>query len=147
MIRRPPRSTRTDTLFPYTTLFRSIVSAERPPHIEGRAGERFEGVLPPVSEAPCFSIRKPASRLHTLDDYVADGLMTERQADALRAAVTQRCNMLVAGGPSPGKTTPANALLAEMSGADSRVILIEDKREPQFPRPATAARRPRPRHR
>src|SRR3546814_14693085 len=27
MIRRPPRSTRTDTLFPYTTLFRSGVSA------------------------------------------------------------------------------------------------------------------------
>src|SRR3546814_5488160 len=29
MIRRPPRSTRTDTLFPYTTLFRS---GDRPPH-------------------------------------------------------------------------------------------------------------------
>src|SRR3546814_4023420 len=28
MIRRPPRSTRTDTLFPYTTLFRSLLSAE-----------------------------------------------------------------------------------------------------------------------
>src|SRR3546814_8389466 len=28
MIRRPPRSTRTDTLFPYTTLFRSLVGAE-----------------------------------------------------------------------------------------------------------------------
>src|SRR3546814_3410995 len=27
MIRRPPRSTRTDTLFPYTTLFRSVVIA------------------------------------------------------------------------------------------------------------------------
>src|SRR3546814_2406559 len=27
MIRRPPRSTRTDTLFPYTTLFRSIMAA------------------------------------------------------------------------------------------------------------------------
>src|SRR3546814_17941537 len=27
MIRRPPRSTRTDTLFPYTTLFRSVTSA------------------------------------------------------------------------------------------------------------------------
>src|SRR3546814_15695596 len=26
MIRRPPRSTRTDTLFPYTTLFRSYIS-------------------------------------------------------------------------------------------------------------------------
>src|SRR3546814_2502806 len=27
MIRRPPRSTRTDTLFPYTTLFRSVPDA------------------------------------------------------------------------------------------------------------------------
>src|SRR3546814_12145645 len=30
MIRRPPRSTRTDTLFPYTTLFRSVDAAEVP---------------------------------------------------------------------------------------------------------------------
>src|SRR3546814_2781299 len=29
MIRRPPSSTRTDTLFPYTTLFRSLVDAPR----------------------------------------------------------------------------------------------------------------------
>src|SRR3546814_12263283 len=29
MIRRPPRSTRTDTLFPYTTLFRSVVLDQR----------------------------------------------------------------------------------------------------------------------
>src|SRR3546814_2878693 len=29
MIRRPPRSTRTDTLFPYTTLFRSLVISQR----------------------------------------------------------------------------------------------------------------------
>src|SRR3546814_11612143 len=30
MIRRPPRSTRTDTLFPYTTLFRSVVGGSDP---------------------------------------------------------------------------------------------------------------------
>src|SRR3546814_14169504 len=37
MIRRPPRSTRTDTLFPYTTLFRSagLPKAELHLHIEG----------------------------------------------------------------------------------------------------------------
>src|SRR3546814_20808368 len=29
MIRRPPRSTRTDTLFPYTTLFRSVADRRR----------------------------------------------------------------------------------------------------------------------
>src|SRR3546814_20042040 len=33
MIRRPPRSTRTDTLFPYTTLFRSVGRA-RPVHAQ-----------------------------------------------------------------------------------------------------------------
>src|SRR3546814_2421339 len=33
MIRRPPRSTRTDTLFPYTTLFRSKAPEERHPSI------------------------------------------------------------------------------------------------------------------
>src|SRR3546814_9051717 len=32
MIRRPPRSTRTDTLFPYTTLFRSYRNADQEPH-------------------------------------------------------------------------------------------------------------------
>src|SRR3546814_17170462 len=37
MIRRPPRSTRTDTLFPYTTLFRSIV--EVPPHFVQRVDD------------------------------------------------------------------------------------------------------------
>src|SRR3546814_10543394 len=31
MIRRPPRSTRTDTLFPYTTLFRSSMNAQGSP--------------------------------------------------------------------------------------------------------------------
>src|SRR3546814_19214419 len=33
MIRRPPRSTRTDTLFPYTTLFRSVDAAHVRGHI------------------------------------------------------------------------------------------------------------------
>jgi type IV secretion system protein VirB11 len=123
-----------------------IISAELPPHIEGSAGERFEGVLPPVATAPCFSIRKPAQRLYTLEDYVADGLMGEATAGALRAAVTQRYNILVAGGTSSGKTTLANALLAEMASVDSRVILIEDTRELQCPLPDTVALRTRPPH-
>ncbi|OJU15163.1 MULTISPECIES: P-type conjugative transfer ATPase TrbB [unclassified Sphingomonas] len=123
---------------------RPIISAELPPYAEGRAGERFEGVLPPVSTGPCFSIRKPAERLHTLDDYVADGIMTAAAADALRAAVTQHFNILVAGGTSSGKTTLANALLAEMGRVDARVILIEDTRELQSPLPDTVALRTRP---
>src|SRR3546814_4420213 len=40
MIRRPPRSTRTDTLFPYTTLFRSLQRRRRPISRLRRAGNR-----------------------------------------------------------------------------------------------------------
>src|SRR3546814_9095489 len=36
MIRRPPRSTRTDTLFPYTTLFRSARARPSSPHVRAR---------------------------------------------------------------------------------------------------------------
>src|SRR3546814_8122054 len=38
MIRRPPRSTRTDTLFPYTTLFRSFSTHSVPPNLRPAAG-------------------------------------------------------------------------------------------------------------
>src|SRR3546814_13880740 len=43
MIRRPPRSTRTDTLFPYTTLFRSTALRLRPRCADG-GGPRAEQV-------------------------------------------------------------------------------------------------------
>lgn len=122
---------------------RPIVSAELPASSDGQAGERFEGLLPPVSTAPCFSIRKPAQRLYALGDYVADGIMSAIAADVLRAAVARRLNILVAGGTSSGKTTLANALLAEMAGVDARVILIEDTRELQSPAPDTVALRTR----
>src|SRR3546814_20831474 len=48
MIRRPPRSTRTDTLFPYTTLFRSIAAAaaqEFPP-LTGRVVDQADLIAP-----------------------------------------------------------------------------------------------------
>ncbi|PAP98909.1 P-type conjugative transfer ATPase TrbB [Mesorhizobium mediterraneum] len=102
-----------------------IVSAELP------SGERFEGLLPPVVLAPCFAIRKPAAKVYTLADYVAERIMLPLQADALKKAVHERRNMLIAGGTSSGKTTLANALLAEVAECDDRVILIEDTRELQ----------------
>jgi P-type conjugative transfer ATPase TrbB len=120
-----------------------IVSAELPPHGEG-AGERFEGVLPPVSLAPCFSIRKPAAKIYTLLDYVSDGVMPAETARLLSLAVVDRKNILVAGGTSSGKTTLANALLAEMAHLDERVILIEDTRELQCAASDVVALRTRP---
>src|SRR3546814_1559444 len=45
MLRRPPRSTRTDTLFPYTTLFRSLLaaSADRDHRLFDCAEDRMPG--------------------------------------------------------------------------------------------------------
>ena len=102
------------------------VSAELP-----ETGERFEGLLPPVVAAPSFAIRKPAVAVFTLGDYVAGGIMTAWQAEALADAVAARRNILVAGGTSSGKTTLTNALLAEVAKTDDRVVLIEDTRELQ----------------
>src|SRR3546814_8931807 len=45
MIRRPPRSTRTDTLFPYTTLFRSIGRDAVEDVRRNKAHQQFTGLL------------------------------------------------------------------------------------------------------
>ena len=103
-----------------------IVSAELP-----ETGERFEGVMPPVAPAPCFSIRKPAQVLYRLPDYVAARIMTPPQAQLLREAVEDRRNIVVVGGTSSGKTTLVNALLAEVATLGERVVILEDTRELQ----------------
>ena len=101
-----------------------IVSAELPPR-----GERFEGVLPPVARSPCFSIRKPAQVLYRLDDYVTQGILIAEQSRTLKDAIAARANILIAGGTGSGKTTLANALLAEIAAHHERVVILEDTRE------------------
>lgn len=111
------------------------VSAELP------TGERFEGLIPPVVIAPAFAIRKPAVAVFTLEDYAASGIMSLLQAAALRKGVAERRNILVAGGTGTGKTTLANALLAEVAKTTDRVVLIEDTRELQCAAPNLVAMR------
>src|SRR3546814_19122722 len=82
MIRRPPRSTRTDTLFPYTTLFRSerlqgLAAARAAPYLSGHVQSIFpqriflhrrrSAVRPPDAApgdaGPCaFPRRQPRNR-------------------------------------------------------------------------------------
>jgi len=106
------------------------------PILEGElpgTGSRFEGLMPPVVAGPTFTIRKKASRVFTLADYVRQGVMTERQQGVLEQAITDRSNMLVVGGTGSGKTTLTNAVIAGIVGRypDDRLVIIEDTAEIQ----------------
>ena len=70
-------------------------------------------------------------RIIRLDCYVADGILSEEQAEFLRRAVRERQNIVIAGGTSTGKTTLANALLAEIAATGDRVLVLEDTVELQ----------------
>src|SRR3546814_10617609 len=79
MIRRPPRSTRTDTLFPYTTLFRSA-------HAEGRPS-----IIATFDPHPVRFFRPdvPPFRLTTLEQrqelYLAAGARSEEHTSELQS--------------------------------------------------------------
>src|SRR3546814_14036895 len=76
MIRRPPRSTRTDTLFPYTTLFRSLPDPggrpttprprhpPRPPSPRSRPGQ--------VPRARCRCVLPLASRSRRSEEHTSE---------------------------------------------------------------------------
>ena len=103
-----------------------IISGELP-----IGGHRFEGLLPPVVSRPTFTIRRRASRLIPLDDYVSSKLMTARQADVIRNAIESRLNIVISGGTGSGKTTLANAVISEIVQAapDDRIVILEDTAE------------------
>src|SRR3546814_14474988 len=103
MIRRPPRSTRTDTLFPYTTLFRSrSVNGTR-----GVIGLVMFGETPiPVPEAVIAEIRsredetgyirlnppgfRPGQALRIVDGPMADTAAIFEEAEIGRASCRER---------------------------------------------------------
>ena len=118
-----------------------IISAELP-----GGGERFEGILPPVTTAPSFAIRKAATKIYTLDDYIGAGTMTIEQRAIITQAVGEKCNILIAGGTGSGKTTLANAILHEIAKTGERVVIIEDTRELQCATPDQIALRTRAGH-
>ncbi|WP_273788582.1 P-type conjugative transfer ATPase TrbB [Bartonella grahamii] len=102
-------------------------------------GSRFEAVIPPIVSAPTFTIRKKATKIFTLDDYVAKNIITPHQRSLLNVAVKDHKNILVVGGTGTGKTTLTNAILKEMTDTfpEERFVIIEDTAELQCAAPNT----------
>src|SRR3546814_21128603 len=80
MIRRPPRSTRTDTLFPYTTLFRSaVIGLTKAIAIDFiRQGISCNAICPGTIQTP------------SLDDRIAAQAKAAGSPDQARAAFVDR---------------------------------------------------------
>src|SRR3546814_5543158 len=92
MIRLPPLSTRTDTLFPYTTLFRSRNAIRSACRVEGKRPKPATGVKPPLRRAPMSAHRETELTDHRMppryrSDLIPDAVswvLTGRERIACR---------------------------------------------------------------
>lgn len=128
-------SQRASLLSTIATSLDTSVNASNP-ILEGELlidNSRFEGLFPPIAEAPCFTIRKRANAVFTLQDYVQNGNLQIEHKLALDIAIQQRKNILVVGGTGSGKTTFSNAIIHSIEAVHPhhRIIIIEDTREIQ----------------
>ena len=116
---------------------------EKNPIVEGEFpldGSRFEGTFPPiVGPGPSFSLRKKASRVFTLEEYMLSRSLTPEAVSIIEDAVRQRQNIVVVGGTSSGKTTFVNAVIDAISRLtpSHRLIILEDTAELQSKSPNT----------
>ena len=106
------------------------------PKVEGELpgdGSRVEGVIPPIVPNPSFNIRKKASAVFSLEEYVKSGRATNQDIHILCEAITARKNILVVGGTGTGKTTFVNAIINEMKilTPQHRLLILEDTLELQ----------------
>lgn len=104
---------------------------EANPMVDARLpnGGRLNAIIEPLSvTGPTVSIRKFRQDPFTPEDLVANGTFDRPIHALLRSAVASRCNILISGGTSSGKTSLLNAL-ASFIPEEERVITIEDTAE------------------
>ena len=75
---------------------------------------RITGLLPPRVRRPVISIRKPAKKIYTLEEYVKNQQMTQEQYEFLVHHICERNNIVVSGQTGCGKTTLTNAIIKKM---------------------------------
>ena len=95
-------------------------------------GSRLHVVIPHITrEHMAVNIRKFILGLHSLDELVAIGSLSDQAARFLEACVAAGLNILVSGGTQAGKTTLLNALCGAIP-ARERVVTVEEVFELQL---------------
>ncbi len=99
------------------------------------SGARFEGLLPPLVENPCFCIRSHHALSLSFAELREAGMLTESQCEALTRILTERSSLIVCGPTGCGKTTLLNACLQALSEVNPalRIVSIEDTGELKIP--------------
>ncbi len=104
---------------------------ESNPMVDARLpdGGRLNVVIEPLAvDGPMVSIRKFRQTPLTPDELLAMGTMDKSVYQVLKMAVKGRCNILVSGGTSSGKTSLLNALAHFINEAE-RIVTVEDTAE------------------
>lgn len=96
-------------------------------------GCRLHAAIPPIVAAPVLAIRVPSRQVFSLSDMVEVGTLSARQAEVIKESISDRKNIVIAGGTGSGKTTLTNTCLSELSRLcpNDRVIVNEDLPEIQ----------------
>ena len=90
-------------------------------------GSRVCAVIAPIAiDGACFTMRRFGVRRRVLHDFAHGAVI-----DLLHALVDHRCNVLISGATSSGKTSLLNALASRIT-AGERVITLEDTAELQL---------------
>ncbi|WP_417282389.1 CpaF family protein [Comamonas sp.] len=119
---------------------------ESTPMVDARLpdGGRINVVIEPLSlDGPAVSIRKFRNDPLKVQDMVQFGTLDEGMAKLLELAVRERCNILISGGTSCGKTSMLNAI-AGFIPENERVVTIEDTAELTLPHPHVVRMESRP---
>ncbi|MYE10514.1 MAG: conjugal transfer protein TrbB [Gammaproteobacteria bacterium] len=104
------------------------------PILSGRVpgtAHRIEALMPPVTDGPCFSIRRHRDTVPSLEECVPEDV----PRGILLEAIASRKNVLIAGATGAGKTTLLNACLGELArvAPETRLVTIEDTPEIRSP--------------
>jgi len=97
-------------------------------------GARLNATLPPLAVGgPDFVIRQHSEIGFTIEQYISTGMMTQELADDIERWIKDdKLNIVVSGGTSSGKTSLLNTVGNAFLPKDTRLLIIENRKELQI---------------